>query len=682
MGAVGNMPVIPAFLENCLSLSGHMSYTCRIAAVVVLASLALPLSAQVQRNYLNPSFEVPALTASNPAAGCWKLVNELAVPGWATTHPSAAIQGDCTAPNTATGRMMELWRTGFGGVTAREGLNLAELNAVVSSRMYQNVCLINGESIAWRFSHRGRISGSAPDVAAYNVGASVPIVTVSTTNNGTMPAGTPVANQGTVNPVPAPVNGWRDYSGRFTYAGATGVTAMGFEAIRSANGNNSIGNLLDNIQIELRPFVEFVSSSSSTPESASNNGPTLRVNGTAFANFTVTIQITGGTATLGTDYTTPTGTDTFTVTIPGSAAGTQYDGVSATSLFALPMVITNDALVEANETISFRIVPPAGDPMPFLLNSSTTCGGTAQDAWLYTIADDDSALTVTKNSSAPVAVAGQPGQFDVSYTIAVTNTAATVAGNYALSDAPGFDVDASVVSASFSLNGGAATSLPAATPWTLQPQWRALAGGATDTWVLSVRFQVGRGGSVANDACVSPSVPGNGLHNTATATLQGTGGNPDQPFVDGACENTPTPAWVTLRKQLLGRAAATDQAQIRTYAGGTVAATATTTGSSVPATATTGLLVVAAGSTVQFDEAIKTNGTGADRALTGYKPSIACTNAGAPVVGGLPSGAGSSAGTRQIWPEFTGVAGADIDCTITNDLVQADLAITRPTRPA
>ena len=96
----------------------------------------------------------------------------------------------------------------------------------------------------------------------------------------------------------------------------------------------------------------------------------------------------------------------------------------------------------------------------------------------------------------------------------------------------------------------------------------------------------------------------------------------------------------------------------------------------LPATASTGTLVFTAGNTMQFEEAIKTSGTGADRALTGYRPQITCSNAGTPTPG-LPTGAGSDAGNRQQWAEFTPAAGADLDCTITNAMNSADLSITK-----
>lgn len=637
-------------------------------ALLAAAFFALPLHAQVQRTYVNPGFESPALTPPG-GAGCYAIISEALIPGWTTTHPSGAPIGDCTAPVGPNGPLMELWLTGFNGVPARSGQNFAELNASASSRLYQNVCLVNGDPIAWRFSHRGRGSATVPDVMDYNIGASVPIVRVSTTSNGTVPAGTPVVSQGTANAPAAAVNGWRDYSGTFVYGGASGITSMGFESISTGSGSNTIGNFLDNIEILLKPFVEFVQPSSSTPESASSNVPTLRVNGTVFASFDVIVTISGGTATLGTDYTTPGNASTFTVTIPGSPQGIVYDGISAASLFPLPVTVVQDVLVESNETIQFQIQAPGGAVPPFLLRSSATCGGTAQTLWTYTIVDDDARLSVTKNAAAPVAVAGQPTQFDVAYTIAVTNTTPVLSANYSLVDTPGLDPDASIVAAGYTLNGGASTALTGSGPWTLQPQWRALAAGATDTYVLTVRINIARGGSTANDTCPSPNASGAGLQNNATATVQATvGANPT--FSATACRNTPTPVWATLTKAVTARAQAADQFQIRTLSAGTVAATAVTAGAAV--SATTGTVVLPASNTLQFDEALAAGGVPAN-----YASSIACTNAASGSATALPSGPGTDAGARRQWAEFTPAAGDDITCTITNAPAPVDLSIAK-----
>ncbi len=645
------------------------------ASLFLLAAFAMAgtAHAQVQRSFLNPGFETPALTASNTANGCYRQLDETLVPGWSTTHPSQAGSGDCTAPGASSGRLIELWRTNFQGIPARQGNNYAELNAEASSRMFQNACLINGEQINWRFSHRGRGSATVRDVMDFNVGASLPIVRVGTTSNGAF--NTPVASQGVVAAPTSGGNGWIDYTGAFAYGGATGTSSLGFESISTGSGSNTVGNFLDNIQIELRPFVEFVQPGSSTPESASSNRPTLRVNGTVFSAFNVTVVVTGGTATLGTDYATPGNSTTMTVSIPAGV----YDGTSVSSLFALPIAVTQDALVEGNETIQLQVQPTTTSPAPYLLSSSSSCGASAQTTWTYTIVDDDTSINLTKNAAAPVAVAGQPAQYDVVYTLVVNNPT-LLAANYALSDTPGLEANVAIVSASYAVNSGPATALSGSGPWTLQPQWRTLAPGATDTYVLTVRISINRGGAIGNDACAVPSAAGAGLHNAASALLQGVAGN--STFNASACRNTPAPVWVTLRKQLTGRAIASDQVQVRLFSGGNLNASATTTGTTAPATASTGLVVLPAGNTMQFEEAVKANGTGADQAPANYGATLACTNATAGSTTVLPTGAGTALANRRQWPEFTPAGGDDLDCLITNTPASADLQITKTNTPA
>jgi uncharacterized repeat protein (TIGR01451 family) len=645
-----------------------------LPALLLASALWAPsAAAQVQRSFVNPGFETPPLVATSTANGCYRQLDEALVPGWSTTHPSQAGSGDCTSPGASAGRLIELWRTNFQGVPARQANNFAELNAEASSRIFQNACLINGEQINWRFSHRGRGSATVPDVMDFNVGASQPIVRVGTTSTGAF--NTPVISQGTATTPAAGGNGWVDYSGSFNYGGVTGTSSVGFESISTGSGSNAVGNFLDNIQIDLRPFVEFIQPSSSTPESTSSNLPTLHVNGTVFTAFNVTVRIVGGTAVLGTDYTTPGNSTTLTVNIPAGI----YDGTSAASLFALPITIAQDTLMEGNETILLQVQPSAAATQAYLLNSSSTCGGGAQTAWAYSIVDDDASISVTKNAAAPVAVAGQPTQFDVAYTLVVNNPTLLTA-NYGFTDAPGLDADVSIVSASYTLNGGTANALSGSGPWTLQPQWRSLAAGATDTYQLTMRINVNRGGTTGNDACASPSAAGSGLHNSVSAVLQGASGNTT--FNASACRNTPTPVWVTLRKQLSARAVATDQVQVRILSGGNPNASAVTAGSAAPASASTGLVVLAAGNTMQFEEAVKANGTGADQAPTNYAATLACANATAGSATALPSGAGTALANRRQWAEFTPASGDDLDCLITNTPSVAQLQITKTNTPA
>lgn len=307
------------------ALAGGVRVSRAIRLFVYLFSLLLsPLvSAQVQRTFVNLGFEQP----SAGSASCYFQVSESLVPGWTTNHP--AQSGTGCAPNVAQtpGPLIEIWANAFNGVTARSGTQLAELNAEAASRIYQNVCLASGELVGWRFSHRGRQSATTDDVTEFRVGSSAGthrVVRAGTQNDG---GGGVVTCYGTASAdghvssnsctSSAATNGWRDYSGSFTWQGATGTQAIGFEAI-SAAGGSTIGNFIDDIQMTLRPFVELTTASASVREGSADPLPALRVVGTVPAGgIVVTLAVQGsGTATLGSDYTTTSGTGTLSVTIP------------------------------------------------------------------------------------------------------------------------------------------------------------------------------------------------------------------------------------------------------------------------------------------------------------------------------------------------------------------------------
>lgn len=177
----------------------------------------------------------------------------------------------------------------------------------------------------------------------------------------------------------------------------------------------SYGNFLDGIQLTLRPFIQLSLASGSGLESIpSANIPTLRVSGTLTSAITVTITITGGTATRGTDYTTPGGGATFTVSVP---AGTYYD-----TPIALGINVTSDSAVEASETITLSL--PAG--VGYTIGHSTTCGAAAQTTSTYTILNDDSRVTLRKQWSG--AVVGDDATVTISRAGSVVDSLASDAG--------------------------------------------------------------------------------------------------------------------------------------------------------------------------------------------------------------------------------------------------------------
>jgi len=316
------------------------------ALLAAIAMLAATPQAMAQRVIVNPSFE--SNDPQGPGAANYQIYPNGSVIGW----------------DSASGEI-ELWDTNFQGVPAYAGSVFAEMNANVPGALYQNICMVNGESIGWTFAHRARAGGPTTQTARFQIASS----------GGTLIQA--LATQSS-----AINNVWNVNSGSTTYTGASGIQRVQF--VTSDPG--SLGNFLDDIRITLNPFVELSNTAASGVESlATANLPTLTVNGTLFAAQTVNVSITGGTAVRGTDYTTPGGGATFTVTIP---AGTYQNAA-----VPLGIQIVDDAATEGSETIQIALNPGTG----YTVSSTSSCGGAARTASTYTITDNDSPVVLTKN---------------------------------------------------------------------------------------------------------------------------------------------------------------------------------------------------------------------------------------------------------------------------------------------
>ncbi len=319
----------------------------RLGALLVIAgSMAIAPPATAQRVIVNPSFE--ANDPQGPGAVNYEIYSNGSVVGW----------------DSASGEI-ELWDSNFNGVPAYAGSVFAEMNANVPGALYQNICMVNGESIGWTFAHRARAGGPTTQTARFQIA-----------NSSGVQIQALASQSSTVN------NMWNVNTGSTTYTGASGVQRVQF--ITTDPG--SFGNFLDDIRITLNPFVELSTASASGVESlATANLPTLTVNGTLFTARTVNVSITGGTAIRGSDYTTPGGGASFTVTIP---AGTYQN-----SAIPLGIQIVDDTATEGSETIQIALGTGTG----YTVSSTTSCGGAARTASTYTITDNDSPVVLAKN---------------------------------------------------------------------------------------------------------------------------------------------------------------------------------------------------------------------------------------------------------------------------------------------
>ncbi|WP_407353714.1 hypothetical protein [Luteimonas sp. R10] len=458
-----------------------MRYITAFAALVLWSAAA---QAQVQRSFVNPSFEQPLL----PGANCFSIRESAVVPGWETTEPpwtgawTDSQHGTCgghpATPPIEGG--MQMFKNNAEGVTARTGIQWAELNAFTPSRLYQNVCMVTGERVDWRLAHRGRVG---TDRMAFNIGAdpsgagSQLIMDASSTVTG---AGTiNSCGLGTCN-LGGTAGGWANYSGNFVWNGGSGVQTIGFQSTTGA----SAGNILDDIVLILRPYVEFFPAAASTQEGQGATGvPALRVTGVIQATFDVVVTITGGTATLGTDFSAPG--STFNVTIPAGDYG-------AGQAFPLPLSVIDDTDIEGDETVTLAIVE---DPTNYVVSSTTTCGGAANEELTWEIVDDDVDLAITKDDGQ---TAYSPGG-TVIYEIVVTNNGPVAVLSAQVSDPlPDGITDASWTCA----DDGSGSACGAASGTGAIATTADLPAGASVTYTLTMTVPIGFGGDLVNTATV------------------------------------------------------------------------------------------------------------------------------------------------------------------------------------
>lgn len=369
-----------------------------LVLLATLTAIFLPsaAAAQVQRSFINLGFELPPLNPNGPdCVGVWAnstVMPASDVPGWSTTHDE--MIGWCTnnggttgfVPPTEAAPLIDIWKSEkVNGVPSRSGAQHAELNAFRASRIYQTVCLLNGEQVTWRFSHRarGELNGTGPgfDRMAFKIntdgGSDVQEIVVVESNangNGQVVSCGPSAtcNAPTTYTVPGgpgpSARHWIDYSGSFTWNLSSGNYQFGFEAVSSSSPHIDEGNLIDDIQLSgLKPFVELSNNTYSSLEGSTADVAILFSGLVEGAPLVVEIEVIAGSATAGQDYTAPA---VISVSIPPDPNGYASEKFS----FASQLQIIADSLEEPTETFTLRVRPsssylietpdPAAPPEP------------------------------------------------------------------------------------------------------------------------------------------------------------------------------------------------------------------------------------------------------------------------------------------------------------------------------
>jgi len=304
---------------------------------------------------------------------------------WYTSHQAQA--GACqTGGLSGICHPIEIWGSGFNGgyipVPAAQGTNFVELNAYVSSMIYQNMYLTTGDMITYYYRHRARTLTSEQASMRIEDQNQNLIATVSTTI------------------VPSSKDAWSTNQGAYTFNGTPGVYRVGFRALVSG-GDPGLGNLLDDIRITLNPIIDLKFTNALVScEGSSNGNLFLRINGAVKALTTVAVQlinpangmpfasnsditVTGIANSHGTPVATYTSGGIYLVTIPAG----NYDG-GATPGYASPnndedgvslnITSVNDGINEADETFKFEIKAQGtnGSTGNFFSTSSPILGDT------------------------------------------------------------------------------------------------------------------------------------------------------------------------------------------------------------------------------------------------------------------------------------------------------------------
>lgn len=129
---------------------------------------------------------------------------------------------------TATDGIIEIWESGFLGVESQSGNFHAEINANLTAQIFQEFAVEVGDIVDYSIWHRGR---SGVDVSNILIG----------------PAGNQVVQQ----QIATGNQAWANYSGTYIVPDGVTMLRLGFESVSTSSGNQSVGNFIDNLQVQI-----------------------------------------------------------------------------------------------------------------------------------------------------------------------------------------------------------------------------------------------------------------------------------------------------------------------------------------------------------------------------------------------------------------------------------------------
>lgn len=291
------------------------------------------------RIIVNPGFESPVMGCGSPS---YSFYPQSSVPGWKTLDSVPAPTVNCGTSGSNQPYLIELWGNGFNSKSSHTGNQFAEINASAATFLYQEICVIANEVVPFSLYHLKRTTSTEQMAAELKMPNNSNIATGSTHSATTS---------------------WTNYTGNLTNNGTTGMRKYGFRAITGG----SLGNLIDDVTITLKPLVDIKAFSFSTVYETDSNYLYLYLNGTL--NGTATVTLTkSGTASYGSDYSIGTpnrgsksvnGSGTITLTLPAGDYNPNQSTGSTLGLIKIPFYVINDNVYETNETIIYTVTSAA-----------------------------------------------------------------------------------------------------------------------------------------------------------------------------------------------------------------------------------------------------------------------------------------------------------------------------------
>jgi hypothetical protein len=314
----------------------------RVVLLLCLCNGVAFIKAQIPtRIIVNSGFESPLMGC---AVASYSFYPQANVPGWKTLDSIPAPTINCGVSGSKQPYLIELWGSGFNSRSSHSGNQFAEINASAATFLYQEICVVANEVVPFSVWHLRRAnSGTGEQMAAE-------LKTLTNTNIATASTHTATGS-------------WTNYTGNLTNNGTSGMRKYGFRAI----SGGSLGNLVDDVTITLKPLVDIKAFSFSTVYESDSNFLYLYLNGTLNGVATVTLN-KSGTAVYGTDYTignpnrgsrSVNASGNIILTLPaGDYNPNQTNGLTL-GLIKIPFFIVNEGLYETNETITYTVTSAA-----------------------------------------------------------------------------------------------------------------------------------------------------------------------------------------------------------------------------------------------------------------------------------------------------------------------------------